>query len=192
MGTSATPLNLTPAQLKVMASSIRLAVLQHLEAEGEATAKELATRLGRPATALYHHLEKLLAAGLIVPAGQRETDRRPETVYGLASSRLSSANAVRTPSGRNALVGLATRVIASSLRAFSAAAVHAAARFDGPQRQVAVRHVIFRADRRHLARINALIDSLEEATAHSSDDGESMLLTVVLAPRTASEERPKR
>lgn len=187
MGQSKLPLSLTPAQLKVMASSVRLAVLQHLEGDGEATAKELAARLGRPATALYHHLEKLLAAGLIVPVGQRETDRRPETVYGLVSSQLSSAKAVRTSSGRKALVELASRVIASSLRAFSAAADQAATRFEGAERQVAVRHLIFRADRRHLARINALIDSLEEGASHSSDEGESMLLTVVLAPRAGQE-----
>jgi predicted ArsR family transcriptional regulator len=187
-----TSLNLTPAQLKIMASSVRLAILQYLEAEGEATAKELATQLARPATALYHHLEQLLHAGLIQVVGQRETERRPEALYALVSRRLSSSKAVRTPSGKKALVEVASRVIASSLRAFSAAVAQVAARLEGPERHAAVRHLIFRADRRRLRQINELIDSLENAAVDSSADGEGLLLTIVLAPWTAQAQRPDR
>ncbi|RUL69009.1 winged helix-turn-helix domain-containing protein [Dyella choica] len=185
-------LNLTPAQLKVMASSMRLAILQHLEAEGEATTKELATQLERPATALYHHLDQLVRHGLIRVAGQRETERRPEAVYALVSRQLSSSKAVRTPSGRKALIEVASRVLASSLRAFSAAVAQAAARLEGPGRHVAIRHLVFRADRQRLMQINEWIDSLENMATSSSADGEGMLLTIVMAPRAMPGHRPVR
>jgi DNA-binding transcriptional ArsR family regulator len=183
-------LSLTPAQLKVMASSVRLAILQHLETEGEVTVKELAAQLARPATALYHHLEQLLDAGLIKIVGQRETERRPEALYALVSRRLSSSKAVRTPSGKKALVEVASRVLASSLRAFSAAVAQAAARLEGTERHAAIRHLIFRADRQRLKQINKLIDSLENAAVDSPAVGEGLLLTIVLAPWTAQLQQP--
>lgn len=174
-------LKLTPAQLGAMASSVRLAIVQRLDIDGQATARELAERLGRPVTALYHHLEQLQQAGLVHVVERRSTGRRPEAVYAMVSRRLSSADAVRTPRGRNNLVKLAARAIGASLRAFAAAASQAAARFEGTQRNCAVRHLLFRADRAQLARINALIDQLEAASSQTSERGEDMLLTVVLA-----------
>lgn len=174
-------LKLTPAQLGAMASSVRLAIVQRLDVDGAATARELAERLGRPVTALYHHLGQLEKAGLVRVVERRSTGRRPEAVYAMTSRRLSSTDAVRTPGGRRNLLKVAARAIGASLRAFAAAAVQTAARFEGTQRNCAVRHLVFRADPAQLARINSLIDALEEAGARTCERGEDMLLTVVLA-----------
>jgi len=178
---SAGTLKLTPTQLGAMASSVRMAIVQRLDMDGEATARELAAHLGRPVTALYHHLEQLQKAGLVRVTERRSTGRRPEAVYAMVSRRLSSADAVRTPSGRKSLVRVAARAVGASLRAFATVVTQAAARFEGPQRNCAVRHLVFRADRAQLARINALIGGLEEAGSQTSERGEDMLLTVVLA-----------
>jgi DNA-binding transcriptional ArsR family regulator len=172
---------LTAAQLGTMASSVRLAIVQRLDIDGQATARELAERLGRPVTALYHHLERLEEAGLVRVVERRSTGRRPEAVYAVISRRLSSADAVRTPHGRRNLIKVASSAIGASLRAFAAATAQAATRFEGTQRNCAVRHLVFRADRTQLSRINALIDELEEAGLQTSERGEDMLLTVVLA-----------
>lgn len=177
-------LELTPDQLGAMASSPRLAILQRLDIDGHATVRELGERLGRPVTALYHHLERLEEAGLVQVVERRSTGRRPEAVYAVVSRQLSSAAALRTPGGRRNLIKVASSAVGASLRAFSAAATQAAARFDGSQRNCAVRHLSFRADAAQLARINALIGELEQASLQAGDeaeDGQPLLLTVVLA-----------
>lgn len=177
-------LKLTQRQLGALASSPRLAIIQRLDIDREATARELAERLGRPVTALYHHLGQLEASGLIRVVERRSTGRRPEAVYAVVSRQLSSAEALRSAGGRRSLIKMAASAAGASLRAFAALAAQAAARFDGPQRNCAVRHLAFRADDARLARINALIAELEQVSLENSeegDDGESMLLTVVLA-----------
>lgn len=181
-------LKLTPLQLGSLASSPRMAIIQRLDIDGHASARELAERLGRPVTALYHHLERLQQDGLVRVVEHRSTGRRPEAVYAVAAAQLSSVDAVRTAAGRRSLVSVATRAVAASLRAFAALASSAAARFDGPQRNCAVRHLSFRADAARLARLNALIDSLEQTSLQPGDEGEPMLLTVLLSaapPRRA-------
>lgn len=178
------PLKLTASQLGTLASSARLAIVQRLDIDGAATARELAQRLGRPPTALYHHLDQLEQAGLIHVVERRSTGRRPEAVYAVVSPQLSSADALRTPRGRRNLVKVATSAVGASLRAFAAAASQAAARFEGPQRNCTVRHLAIRADDARLARINALINELEQAGLQASDDtqdGKNLLLTVLLA-----------
>ncbi|HID8535475.1 TPA: ArsR/SmtB family transcription factor [Stenotrophomonas maltophilia] len=176
------PLKLTPTQLAAIASPARMAILQRLDAEGPASIRELAERLGRPATALYHHLAHLQKHGLVRIIEHRDTGRRPEAVFAAASAQLSSRDAVRTPSGRRSLVRVATRVVAATLRAFASAATHAATRFEGPQRNCAVRHLSFRADDERLARINALIEELEATGLDTGRQGDNMLLTVLMAP----------
>ncbi|WMJ69227.1 helix-turn-helix domain-containing protein [Stenotrophomonas sp. 24(2023)] len=173
-------LALTPAQLGVLASSTRLAIIQRLDVDGQASARELAERLGRPVTALYHHMVQLENAGLIAVVGQRATGRRPEAVYAVVSRQLSSADAMRTASGRRNLAKVAASAVGASLRAFAAMVTSAAARFEGPQRNCTVRHLAFRADAARLARLNALIDALEQAGLEAGDAGDSMLMTVVL------------
>ncbi|QNH19171.1 Helix-turn-helix domain protein [Xanthomonas sp. GW] len=178
-------LKLTPDQLGAMASSPRLAILQRLDIDGQATARELGERLGRPVTALYHHLERLESAGLVQVVERRSTGRRPEAVYAVVARQLSSADALRTPGGRRNLIKVASSAVGASLRAFAGAATQAAARFEGSQRNCAVRHLSFRADAAQLARINTLIGELEQASlqgGEAAEDGQPLLLTVVLAP----------
>lgn len=62
----------TPAQLKALADPLRQRLLQSLVKP--ATAKVLALRLGEPITKLYHHLDQLLATGLVKVV--REEKRR--------------------------------------------------------------------------------------------------------------------
>ncbi|WP_429620790.1 helix-turn-helix domain-containing protein [Stenotrophomonas sp. AN71] len=165
-----------------MASPTRMAILQRLDADGPASTRELAERLGRPATALYHHLAHLEKNGLVRITGHRVTGRRPEAVYAAISQQLSSRDAVRTTAGRRSLIRVAASTVAATLRTFATAATHAAARFEGPHRNCVVRHVSFRTDDARLEHINALIDELEAAALDASPQGDTMLLTVLMAP----------
>lgn len=62
----------TPEQLKALAEPLRQSLLEQFCAP--ATIKQAAAKLGVPVTRLYHHVDQLLAAGLVRVA--REEKRR--------------------------------------------------------------------------------------------------------------------
>jgi len=172
---------LSQIQLESLTSPIRLAIVQRLEVDRQATARELARRMGRPVTSLYHHLKQLEDVGVLRVAGTRKGARRPEAVYTMVADYLSSAEAVKTPKGRKTYSRAAARVAEAGARAFSAAVAQGSPRFAGEQRDAMVRFFVLRADKRKLARLNALLNALEEAAAHSCEEGDEIQLTILLS-----------
>src|ERR1700691_3696927 len=110
---------LTQAQLESLTSPVRLAIVQRLEIDKRATALELAQRMGRPVTALYHHLKQLKDVGVLRIAKERKGVRRPTVLYAMVADQLSSAAAVKTKRGRKTYSRAAARVADAGARAFS-------------------------------------------------------------------------
>lgn len=81
-GAAGTFLIETAEQLKAVSEPLRQRLLEQFA--GPATVKQAAARLGLPLTRLYHHVDLLLAAGLIRIAGEEKkravTERSFETV----------------------------------------------------------------------------------------------------------------
>jgi len=173
---------LTQDQLEILTSPARLAIVQRLEMDGQATARELAQRMGRSTTSLYHHLKQLEDAGLLRVVGERKGPRRPEAIYAAVADYLSSAEAVKTEAGRLTYGRAATRVAEAGARAFSAAMAGAEPRFEGEGRNALVRFYALRATPEKLARLNQLLDELDEAGCEVSEDGEEIQLTVLMSP----------
>ena len=172
---------LSHRQLESLTSPIRLAIIQRLDIDKEATAHELAQRMGRPVTSLYHHLKQLLEVGLLRVSGERKGSRRPEAVYANVG-RLSSADAIKSARGRKAYARAGIRIADAGARAFSATLAHGKARFDGENRNTAAKHYVLRADRKKLEELNELLAKLGEVAARSSEDGEEIRLTILLSP----------
>jgi len=173
---------LTQIQLESLTSPIRLAIVQRLEVDKEATARELARRMGRPATSLYHHLKQLEDVGVLRVVAERKGVRRPEAVYAMVADYLSSAEAVTTEPGRKTYARSAVRVAEAGARALSTALVHGSPRFEGAQRNAMARYYALRATEEKLARLNALLNELEDAATHSCDEGDEIQLTILLSP----------
>jgi predicted ArsR family transcriptional regulator len=173
---------LTQNQLESLTSPVRLAIVQRLEIDKEATAREIARRLGRPVTSLYHHLKQLEDAGVLRVVAERKGARRPEAVYAMVAEYLSSAEAVRTQRGRKTYARAAARVADAGARAFSAAVAHGKPRFEGDPRNAMVRYYLIRADSKKLAALNRLLAELEDVATHSSEEGEEIQLTILLSP----------
>jgi DNA-binding transcriptional ArsR family regulator len=173
---------LTQAQLESLTSPVRLAIVQRLEVDRTATAGELARRMGRPVTSLYHHLKQLEEAGVLRVVEERQTARRPEAVYALVADYLSSAEAVKTPEGRRIYGRAAVRVADAGARAFTAAVAQDAPRFEGDRRNALVRFYTLRANTKTLARLNQLLDELDAAAVNSDEDGEEIQLTLLMSP----------
>ena len=177
--------HLTQVQLENLTSPIRLAIVQRLEIDKEATALDLARRMGRPVTSLYHHLKQLQEVGVLRVVAERKGARRPEAVYAMVAGYLSSAEAVRTPQGKKTYARAALRVAEAGARAFSAAVANGEPKFDGERRNAMVRYFVLRADRAKLARVNALLDELEDVLTQGSEDGDEIMLTILLSPQNA-------
>jgi DNA-binding transcriptional ArsR family regulator len=173
---------LTEAQLESLNSPVRLSIIQRLEVDKQSTVRELAQRMGKAATALYHHIKELEGVGLLRVVGEKKGTRRPETIYAIVAPYLSSAEAVKTEKGREIYARSSGRVADAAARAFSSAVQHGDARFDGSSRNAAIRFYILRADRKKLARLNQALQELEEIACHSCEEGEEIQLSVLLSP----------
>jgi DNA-binding transcriptional ArsR family regulator len=172
---------LSQSQLESLTSPIRLAIVQRLEVDKEATARELASRMGRPVTSLYHHLKQLEDVGVLRVVAERKGARRPEAVYATVAEYLSSAEAVKTPRGRKTYGRAGTRVAEAGARAFAAAVATGHPRFEGDQRNAMAHFYVLRADRAKLAQLNKLLIALEEAALQPSESGEEIQLTTLLS-----------
>jgi DNA-binding transcriptional ArsR family regulator len=90
----------TPAQLQALSDPLRQRLLEQF-AQG-ATVKQAAARLGEPPTKLYHHVDRLLAAGLIRIV--REEKRRSviERTFAVAARRFAVSPSAFGPAGGRA------------------------------------------------------------------------------------------
>ena len=175
---------LTQDQLECLTMPLRLAIVQRLESDKEATARELAARMGRPTTSLYHHLKQLEEIGLVRIVGERKGPRRPEAIYALVADDYTTVEAVKTDAGRKTYARAATRVAEGAARALSAAVEAEKSRFQKRDRNTMVRFFMFRADGAKLAQINKLIGELEASLWEAnSEDGEEMMFTVLMSPQ---------
>jgi predicted ArsR family transcriptional regulator len=175
---------LNQSQLESLTSPIRLAIVQRLEVDKQATAADLSRRMGRRVTSLYHHLKQLQDVGLVRVTSERKGPRRPEAVYALIAEYLSSAQAVKTARGRRSYGRAATRVADAGARAFSAAVADGSSKFEGAERNAMARYYVLRATKDKLARLNALLDKLEIAATQPSDDGDEIHLKILVSRRS--------
>jgi len=66
----------------LLGSPVRVELLEALQIAGEPlSVAELARRTGRKPSALYHHLKKLVSAGIIRPAGVEKSGPRDQVLY---------------------------------------------------------------------------------------------------------------
>lgn len=70
-----------PRQRRALASPLRLELIGQFTAGHAMSIAELAERMGRSATSLYHHIRKLEQVGLLRRAGERVESGRPKALY---------------------------------------------------------------------------------------------------------------
>lgn len=182
----AQPLELSAAQLRVMASAPRAQIVGALAQYGGLSACEIAMKIGRPVSGLYHHIKQLERASLVREIATRPSARRPEKIYGLTSEQLSGRAASRSKAGRAALALVARRFLTAAARSVATALTSGLAVTEGQQRNTAVRHVQIRLDRKALALLNAELDALIQRVQAQSGKGKRLELTVALAPSNHS------
>lgn len=125
MAASRTYIIKDPAQVRALASPVRQEIVDALAAAGPCSVAELAGHVGRAADALYFHLKRLIAVGLVVERGERMNGKAVAAVYDLPGRpmRIQYGGAIGAPALQG-VVGSALRLAGRDFgRAFSAGAV---------------------------------------------------------------------
>jgi hypothetical protein len=126
----------SPEQWDAITSPVRLELIYDLHIGGPLSIAEMAARLDRPADSLYHHVRKLLAAGVFVEAGTRRVGKQTETVYDFVADRLLFDFDPKT--GRNGArwKALGQMVLRKTDRAMCEAIDHAGLTIEGPEKDI--------------------------------------------------------
>lgn len=191
------PDDLTERQTAALASPQRMEIVSLFGESDTLAVSDIAARIGRPATSIYHHLDVLLAASILRPAGTRPKGKRYERLYAIEDGLIR----LELDPTRPGIGNQARKAMRSALRMaerdFEAALSHAETQTEGPERNLTAMRVHMRATpalraalNEHLAAIEALL--LE----HGSDEppgpaDEFLSLTLVLAPLRGRAPKPE-
>ena len=167
-----------PHTIRALASPVRLAILDALEAMGPCPAADLASVIGLNPDAVYYHLRMLLKLGLVTSRAESRG-----AVFDVAARPLALAYSreTRTVSAVGKVVAAMLR---AALRLFSRA-LDGSGTMKGPRREIWAAQRFARLNSEQLTRLNqllnAVLDLLAEAR-HSTDDGKLYAVTFVLTP----------
>lgn len=174
-------------QLQVLASSVRLDILDRLGAQGPMSVKQLAASTGKNATPIYHHLRQMEKVDLVRRGSASETRGRPAVVYEAPGELIRLARAPTIPANRRpmARIGRITANQAGKDYALGFKSEHW--QIDGPARNHWIFRCLVQPSPERLARINALFDELSVLiwTPDPSPGNLSMSVAWFLAPLKA-------
>jgi hypothetical protein len=164
---------------------VRLEIVEFMRFIAPCALSELAKQMDRPADALYHHVKRLLAVGVVVQRGYRKSGRQTEAIYDLSAEQLDFDFDPR--SGKNA--NPYKRMVAATLR-MADRAVRAAVDGDEPVLNDGFRKsLIIRGDTTWLTedavnQINDLLREIDQIVDQGRIKGKGRLfnLTTVLVP----------
>jgi DNA-binding transcriptional ArsR family regulator len=162
------------AQVKALADPLRYRVFENLLANAR-TAKQMAAHLGTHPTRLYHHFRVLEKAGLIRPAGTRQTRGTTEKYFTAAIDRIEAgAGTTGVPSS------LATALLAGVLGSTLAEIEGTGKRTRGQPAPYVKRYRI-RATPAQAAGIRARLDALSQMCEGASAPADATEFGVTLA-----------
>lgn len=178
----------TNQELSALGSAVRLDLIEQLKLAPGSSVRELATRLDRKPSSLYHHLAILEAAGLIRRAGERRIGKRDEVLYELAAERLRVARSAHRSGSRQTLASIGPALLRHAARAYVRAVEDGNTPLDGPLRGALLRLLSLRLDRAELRRLNRDLDQLVARWSQQPDQkaaregAPAYRLVMVLAP----------
>lgn len=178
------------AQRRAISSPLRLEILGYFSAGRPLSVREVAERMGRPATAVHYHVRLLAQSGLLKESGERRDGRRREAEYSMIAEAIAVPGHGETSDEGES--NLALRTTASAFRMaerdMKTALEGGTARSEGEDRNFYAIRVHCRLSREEMAEINRRLDSLLGAVLNSmrseetKDDDEFVSLTLALLP----------
>jgi predicted transcriptional regulator len=179
----------TADQRAALTSPIRLEIIGLFTAPGPLAIADMAVRMGRPASSLYHHVGVLERTGILRKAGTRPKGKRFETLYEPAGERIEMEVEPDDARAADQAVRAMKAAFRMTVRDLEAALRDGNARREGPDRNVAAMRLHLRASpalRRELnAHLRAIEDLLAAEAARAPEPGpedEHLSLTLALLP----------
>jgi DNA-binding transcriptional ArsR family regulator len=171
---------LDPEQIQALASPRRMELIDRLAADGPLSAAELAARCRTKTTAIYHHLKRLLAVGLIDE--RTDADTRG-AVYATKAPRMRLRKALEDPANAEVLRDVVAATLRQAERDFARGYDHPASSPDGPARTLGFFRLVSAPNEADLARLNAMIEEIAELMWSARDGGgPPIALSWVIAP----------
>lgn len=178
----------TDEQWEALASEPRHEVVQFLGALGPSSITELANAMDAAPDGLYHHVKRLLAAGIIRSIGERHTGRRREAVYDLTAQRLRFD--LDIPSGRNTnrLRAILRARLAHAGKGFEGALAARAVRMEEPLADSMIEGVTSWLDDESFEKVQRHLQSAVQimAARKRSRRGRLFSMTIVMNPTVRS------
>jgi len=150
----------SPAQVRALIAPARQEIVDVLESAGPCSVSALAALVGRPADALYHHLRRLVRAGLVVEVERRKEGRQVFAMYDVCMRPLRIS--FDAPIRRKDIARVFAAAHRMSWREFSRALEANAGVTDGPRRTLWGSRAKGWATPERLTRINRLLAELNE------------------------------
>ncbi|TVQ61765.1 MAG: ArsR family transcriptional regulator [Phycisphaerales bacterium] len=174
----------TPGQWDAVCSLARLELLETFSSHGACSIAELAHWLDRPADGLYHHVRKLVRAGLVREVDVRKVGRHRESVFDMVADELRFD--VDPEQGRNMdrLEQIARAHLKRAERLLASAAAARAVRLARPGKNTHVRGDEAWLSDEELERVNEIVDELRSvfAGAKRRRTGNLHAFTLVISP----------
>lgn len=172
-------------QLRALGTVVRQEIIDAVRHLPTFSVSDVARVMGRPADSLYFHMRILEKAGLIIPQGERTTQRRAETVY----ATLAPGAGIRLDydSGDPKADKAALKAVRALLRAtpqdFTAGRAAPEAVMEGPERNLWAGRNVAWLDRADLREVNQLLTRLSEIfNQPRKPGGQLCVLSHCLAP----------
>jgi hypothetical protein len=112
---------LSAAQLRVLASPVRIEIVGAFQAHGPMAIRELAEKLARPADGLYHHVRRLQKASILQVAQMVRVGKRDEAIFALTAERFCNAAPPQTKATKEAAIKAADAALRLTAREFRGA-----------------------------------------------------------------------
>jgi DNA-binding MarR family transcriptional regulator len=177
-----------PDQLALLTSARRHDMIDRLASAGPMSIKQLAEQIGAKPSALYHHVERMLAVGLIVEAGSRVVRRKREQLYATPAPRMRLNRALaeeRHPAIMRDIVASLTRQMARDFDKGGRAPVRIV---DGADKNYGFFRLVGRPSPAQLARLNVCLLEIAEILWKGDDPAAPLIgLGWVMAPLDADD-----
>lgn len=176
---------LDPEQMVCLASATRTTLLDRLAVDGPMCPEDLANAAALKPTAVYHHVKKLLAVGLVEVAGQRRMPgaKKPQTLYKTPAPKMRMLRAFGDRANATRLSNNAAAILRQAERDFADAFTMDDLHSEGAKRNHGFFRLAARPDAETLAAINSHLDAITDLLwSANTEDGRPMALAWALAP----------